>query len=198
MSDKRCLQLMRWYGKLAHKLGGTLPSSTIDTVLRLLVWRSSWKQERFDALSKTGGCMELFGVREIVAIRSWRSETVIEKITSFSFQFLVVGWDWVHLARRPLIGLLYQPRMIDDECGAVGEMKIGRGNWSSRSKPAPVALSTTNPIWSDLDPIPGRRRGKPELWHGLKLKVSLVLWWYLKAKYAVCLISSLNKLNVVC
>jgi hypothetical protein len=36
---------------------------------------------------------------------------------------------------RPLIGLLYQPWMIDDdECGAVGGMRIGR------KKPAPVSL----------------------------------------------------------
>jgi hypothetical protein len=42
----------------------------------------------------------------------------------------------------PLFGLLYQPRMIDDddECGAVGEMRIGRGNGSTRRKPAPVPL----------------------------------------------------------
>jgi hypothetical protein len=44
--------------------------------------------------------------------------------------FLLVswgGWDRVHLVLRPLIGLLYQPRMIDDECGAVCGMRIGRG-----------------------------------------------------------------------
>jgi hypothetical protein len=31
--------------------------------------------------------------------------------------------------------------MIDDECGAAGGMKIGRGNRSARRKPAPVPLS---------------------------------------------------------
>jgi hypothetical protein len=36
------------------------------------------------------------------------------------FLFVGVGWDWVHLVRGPLFGLLYQFRMIDDECGAVG------------------------------------------------------------------------------
>jgi hypothetical protein len=37
--------------------------------------------------------------------------------------------------------LLYQPRMIDDgDCGAIGELKIGRGNPSTRRKPAPVPL----------------------------------------------------------
>jgi hypothetical protein len=50
-----------------------------------------------------------------------------------------VGWDWVHLVRRPLIGLLY--RMIDDdECGAVGGMRLGKGNRSTQRKPAPVSF----------------------------------------------------------
>jgi hypothetical protein len=46
---------------------------------------------------------------------------------------------WVHLVRRPLFGLLYQPRMIH-ECGAVGEMRIGKGNRSTRRKPVSVPL----------------------------------------------------------
>jgi hypothetical protein len=55
--------------------------------------------------------------------------------------FLGVGWDWVHSVRRPLICLLYQPHVIDgDECGAVGRMRIGRGNWSTWRNPAPVSL----------------------------------------------------------
>jgi hypothetical protein len=38
-------------------------------------------------------------------------------------------------------GLLYQPRMIgDDDCGEIGGMKIGRGNRSTRRKPAPAPL----------------------------------------------------------
>jgi hypothetical protein len=46
----------------------------------------------------------------------------------------------VHLVRRPLIGLLYQLRMIDDDCGAVGGMRIDRGNRSIGRKPIPVPL----------------------------------------------------------
>jgi hypothetical protein len=42
-------------------------------------------------------------------------------------QILKLVWDWAHLVRRPLIGLLYQPRMIVDKCGAVDRMRIGRG-----------------------------------------------------------------------
>jgi hypothetical protein len=64
---------------------------------------------------------------------------MIWKYYSSFFYFLGMGWDWVHLVRRPLIGLLYQPRMID-ECGAVGGMRIGRGNRSTRRKAAPVPL----------------------------------------------------------
>jgi hypothetical protein len=45
------------------------------------------------------------------------------------------------LVRRLLIDLLYQPQMIDDDkCGAVGGMRIDRGNRSTRSKPTPVSL----------------------------------------------------------
>jgi hypothetical protein len=56
------------------------------------------------------------------------------------FCFLWVGWDWVHLVRRPLTGILCQHWMIDDECEVVGGMRIGRGNRSTRRKPAPVSL----------------------------------------------------------
>jgi hypothetical protein len=38
-------------------------------------------------------------------------------------------------------GLLYKPQMIDEgDCGANGGMKIGRGNRSTRRKPAPAPL----------------------------------------------------------
>jgi hypothetical protein len=50
-------------------------------------------------------------------------------------------WDWVHLVHRALTGLLYQPRLIDDdECVAVGGMRIGRGTRNTRRKSAPVPL----------------------------------------------------------
>jgi hypothetical protein len=45
------------------------------------------------------------------------------------------------LATAATTGLLYQPQMIDDgDCEALGGMKIGRGNRSSRRKPDPVPL----------------------------------------------------------
>jgi hypothetical protein len=39
------------------------------------------------------------------------------------------------------IGLLYQPRKIGDgDCGEIGGMKIGKGNRSTRRKPAPAPI----------------------------------------------------------
>jgi hypothetical protein len=60
----------------------------------------------------------------------------------FSFQCLRFEWHWVHLVRRPLFGLLYQPRMMDDKCGSVDGM-IYRRNRNTRRKPASVPLCPT-------------------------------------------------------
>jgi hypothetical protein len=58
----------------------------------------------------------------------------------FCFVFLRGGVEQSPLLLRPLFGLLYQPRtMDDDERGAVGEMPY-RGNRSTRRKLAPVPL----------------------------------------------------------
>jgi hypothetical protein len=47
---------------------------------------------------------------------------------------------WVFLGGATS-GLLYEPQMIEeDDCGATGGMKIGRGNRSTRRKPAPAPL----------------------------------------------------------
>jgi hypothetical protein len=62
----------------------------------------------------------------------------------FFFFVFLVSWGGVRLSplgTSPLIGLLYQPRMIDDgDRGAFGGMRIGKGNGSTRRKPAPVLL----------------------------------------------------------
>jgi hypothetical protein len=54
-------------------------------------------------------------------------------------------WERVQLVLWPLFRLLYQPQMTgddddDNDCGAIGGMRIGRGNRSTRRKPAPVPL----------------------------------------------------------
>jgi hypothetical protein len=45
------------------------------------------------------------------------------------------------LGTAAISGLLYKPQMIDDgDCGAIDGMKFGRGNQSTRRKPAPAPL----------------------------------------------------------
>jgi hypothetical protein len=62
----------------------------------------------------------------------------------FCFFFLVSlgGVRLSPLGTSATVGLLYQPLMIDDDYGAVCGMRIGRGNRSTRRKPAPVPLCT--------------------------------------------------------
>jgi hypothetical protein len=63
----------------------------------------------------------------------------------FIIILLLVGWD-KSLGTAATSGLLYKPPMIDeDDCGAIGGIKISRGNRSTRKKTCPGAtLSTTN------------------------------------------------------
>jgi hypothetical protein len=45
-----------------------------------------------------------------------------------------MGWTFGTAATT---GLLHQPRMLGDgDCGEIGGMNIGSGNWSTRRKPA--------------------------------------------------------------
>jgi hypothetical protein len=45
------------------------------------------------------------------------------------------------LGTAAIYGLLYKPQMLDeDDCGAIGGMKIGRGDRSTRRKPAPAPV----------------------------------------------------------
>jgi hypothetical protein len=62
---------------------------------------------------------------------------------SFFFLVSLAGVKLSPLGTSATVGLLYQPRMIDDDdnYGAVGGMRIGRGNRSTRRKPASVPLS---------------------------------------------------------
>jgi hypothetical protein len=58
--------------------------------------------------------------------------------------------------------------MIDDECGAVGGMRIGRGDLSTQRKPTPVPLCSPQ-IPHNLTRGPPRWEAgdlPPELWHG--------------------------------
>jgi hypothetical protein len=64
------------------------------------------------------------------------------------------------VVRRPLTVVLYQPRMLDDECEAVGGMRLGRGNRGTRRKPASVPLRPPQLPHDDLESNPDRRGGK--------------------------------------
>jgi hypothetical protein len=68
-------------------------------------------------------------------------------LSPVTFLFLFIFFIIVSVVRlSPLgtaatTGLLYQPQMINDgDCGKIGGMKIGRGNQSTRRKPAPAPL----------------------------------------------------------
>jgi hypothetical protein len=50
-------------------------------------------------------------------------------------------------------GLLYKPQMIDEgDCGAIGGMKFGRRNRSTRRKPAPGPLCPPQILRPGLEP----------------------------------------------
>jgi hypothetical protein len=78
--------------------------------------------------------------------------------TTYIIYFLRWGWGWVHSVRRPLTGLLYQSWMIDDdECGAISVVRIGRGNRSTRRKPALVyhfVNHKSHMAWRGIEPGP--------------------------------------------
>jgi hypothetical protein len=57
------------------------------------------------------------------------------------FFFILSGVRLSPLGTAATAGLFCEPQMIDDgDFGSVGGMKIGRGNRSTRRKPAPVPL----------------------------------------------------------
>jgi hypothetical protein len=64
------------------------------------------------------------------------------------------------LVRRPLFGVLYQPRMVDEEYGSVGGMRIFRGNGSTRRKPAPVPLRPLQISDDECGAVGGMRIGR--------------------------------------
>jgi hypothetical protein len=57
------------------------------------------------------------------------------------FFIIISGVGLGSLGTAATSGLLYKPQMIDEgDCGAIGGMKIGRRNRSTRRKPAPAPL----------------------------------------------------------
>jgi hypothetical protein len=59
----------------------------------------------------------------------------------FIYFLIISGLGLSPLGTAATSGLLYKPQMIDEgDCGAIGGMKIGRGNQSTWRKPAPAPL----------------------------------------------------------
>jgi hypothetical protein len=82
---------------------------------------------------------------------------------SWTFFVIISGVGLSPLGTAAISGLLYKPQVIDEgDCGAIGGIKIGRGNRSIRRKPAPAPLCPPQ-IPHDQTPgsNPGRRGGKP-------------------------------------
>jgi hypothetical protein len=79
------------------------------------------------------------------------------------YYIIISGVRLSSLGTAATTDLLYHPQMIDDddeECGAVGGMIIGRGNRSTRIKPAAAPLC---PPLIPYDHTRARTRpGKPE------------------------------------
>jgi hypothetical protein len=61
----------------------------------------------------------------------------VQAVTGQGIIIILSGVRLSPLGTAVTTGLLYQPQMIDDgDCEAIGGMKIGRGNRSTRRKPA--------------------------------------------------------------
>jgi hypothetical protein len=101
---------------------------------------------------------------------------ILKRVTNIEvIIFLSHGVRLSPLGTAATIGLFDHPQLVDDDdCGAIGGMRIGRGNRSTRRKTAPVQLCPPQ-IPHELtraQPRPaavGSRRLTPELWHGLEV-----------------------------
>jgi hypothetical protein len=86
-------------------------------------------------------------------IHNHRCENLKTYILFMSWGGVILG----PLGTSATVGLLYQPRMVD-ECGAFGGMRIERGNRNTRRAPVPLCPPQ---IPNDLGSNQGRRGGKP-------------------------------------
>jgi hypothetical protein len=69
----------------------------------------------------------------------WKGQAFVN--TFFIIFIIISGVGLSPLGTAATSGLLYKPQMIDEGgCGAIGGMKIGRGNRSTRRKPSSAPL----------------------------------------------------------
>jgi hypothetical protein len=95
-----------------------------------------------------GNLTTLFSCRHTKRLVRWEDDHECRIVTDlegcgkrYEVVFFIVSLGGVRespLGTSATVGLLYQPRMID--YGAVGGMRIGRGNRSTLRKPAPVPI----------------------------------------------------------
>jgi hypothetical protein len=108
----------------------------------------SWnKCNQFASISNL--CL-YFNVRNAITLPFFFLVCLFCFFVFFFFAFFCCCWAGVEpsqLLLRPLLGLLYQPYIIDgDDCGAVTEMNEWQGNLKYSVKISPsAALSTVNP-----------------------------------------------------
>jgi hypothetical protein len=79
-----------------------------------------------------------------VRLIDWLQVLHSTQLIDFFGVFFYYWWGGTKsLGTAATSGLLYKPQMIDEgDCGAIGGMKISRGNRSTRRKPAPAPLCT--------------------------------------------------------
>jgi hypothetical protein len=121
---------------------------------------------------------------------------------TYSTVFFISGVGLSPLGTAATSGLLYKPQMIDEgDCGAIGGMKIGRGNRSTRRKPAPGPLC---PPQIPHDQTRARTRAAAvesqlELWRGLWL--NLMYYDLCNSSFLnmlLCLLKMVHNLNKTC
>jgi hypothetical protein len=83
---------------------------------------------------------------------------ILHLSSKFFFLVSLCGVRMSPLGTSATVGLLYQPRMIDDDYGAVGGMRIGRGNQSNRRKPTQCHFvhHKSHMTWPGIEPGPPR------------------------------------------
>jgi hypothetical protein len=107
-----------------------------------------------------------------LSLSSWKCVEfeVLRRVTTTRHFYCRVGCDWVHLLRRPLFGLLYQSRMMDDdEFAAVGGWYE---NWQGKSKYSEETCHFVHHKSHITRPGPPRQEASnspPELRHCLKV-----------------------------
>jgi hypothetical protein len=83
---------------------------------------------------------------------------VYKNITMFFLSFFFgVGWDWVHFVRWPLIGLLYQPRMMTNVEQSVEWELAGETEVLGENVPqCHFVHQKSHMTWPGLEPGPPR------------------------------------------